>query len=76
MFLNVKYRKNAVWAVAMLLHAPDYLLLLRTDIGRFIGCPTWSDESASPFFVGEGDIALSFVIGVTPNAPPKAEYGF
>lgn len=76
MFLNVKYRKNAVWAVAMLLHAPDYLLLLRTDIGRFIGCPTWPDESAPPFFVGEGDIALSFVIGVTPDALPKAEYGF
>lgn len=75
MFLNVKYRKNAVGAVAML-HAPDYLLLPKTDFGRFIGCPTWPDESAPPCFVGEGDIALSFVIGVTPDALPKAEYGF
>lgn len=72
----MKYRKNAVWAVAMLLHAPDYLLLPRTDFGRFIGCPTWPDESAPPFFVGEGNIAHSFVIGVTPNALPKAEYVF
>lgn len=72
----MKYRKNAVWAVAMLLHAPDYLLLPKTDFGRFIGCPTWPDESAPPFFVGEGDIALSFVIGVTPDALPKAEYVF
>lgn len=59
----MKYRKNAVWAVAML-HAPDYLLLLRTDFGRFIGCPTWPDESAPPFFVGEGNIALAFVSSV------------
>ena len=71
----MKYRKNAVGAVAML-HAPDYLLLPKTDFGRFIGCPTWPDESAPPCFVGEGDIALSFVIGVTPDALPKAEYGF
>lgn len=60
----------------MLLHAPNYLLLPKTDFGRFIGCSTWPDESAPTFFVGEGDIALSFVIGVTPDALPKAEYGF
>ncbi len=34
----------------------------------------WPDESVPPSLVGEGNIALLFVIGVTPDALPKAEY--